>query len=178
MVWVRILLSPAVNKHEFSSHPVESRFHPKIRLFSGSISVIFSQYSSLNFWTLSVAAWLLYHIYFLRCSANLCTQRHMAVRLTQFPVLIANNSHNSTLVASWWSATSALTSTSVFVRWLNYRFPLCLRCKFLSVCCCPCLFLDETFTLQQTGWLLFSLTSFMPTLLSLFFFESERICFH
>ena len=64
MVLVRRLLSSAANGHEFWSHPVESRFHPKIRLFSGSISLIFSQYSTLHFWTLSVAAWLLYHIFF------------------------------------------------------------------------------------------------------------------
>ena len=108
-------------------------------------------------------------MFFLRCSPIFCTQQHRVVRLTQFPLLVAHNSHNSTKVVSWWSVTSALTNTSAFVRWFNCLFPLCLRCKLPLFCCCSCLFLDENFTLLQTGWLFFSLASFMPNLLSLFF---------
>jgi hypothetical protein len=116
--------------------------------FSGSIFLIFSQYSTLNFWTLSVAAWLVYHVFFYDWVLIFVAQRHIAVRLTQFPLLCPNNSHNSTKVASRCSATSALTNASPFVKWLNCGFPLCLGCKFPSVCCCSCLFLDETFALH------------------------------
>ena len=169
MVWVRILLSPTVNGHEFSSHLVESGFHPKIRLFSGSISLIFSQYSTLNFWTLSVAAWLLYHIFFYDLVLISAYSDTWPSDSPNFQYKSANNLHNFTRVASRSSATSALTNTSAFVRWLNSLFPLCLRCKFASFCCCSCLFLDDNFTLLQTGWLLWSLASFMANLLSLFF---------
>jgi len=45
--------------------------------------------------------------FFSRCSPIFCTQQHMVVRLTQFPVFYANNSHHSTRVASRWCATVA-----------------------------------------------------------------------
>ena len=150
-----ILLSLAVNGHEFWSHSVESRFPRKIRLFCASISLILSQYSTLNFWTLSVAACLLYQVFFYDVVLISVAQRHIAVRLTQFPVLIANNSDKSTKVVSRWAVTSALTNASALVRWLNCGFPLCFGYKFPSVCCCSWLLLDETFRLPKIWWLLF-----------------------
>jgi hypothetical protein len=176
MAWVKILLPPTVNKPEFSSHRVESGFYPKyacflaryLWFFPNTLLWIFGLFlSRLGYCT----------IFFLWCSPNFCTQRHMAVRLTQFPVLIANNSHNSTLVVSWLSATSALTSTSVFVRWLNCRFPFCLRCKFLSVCCCAC-FWRRLLRSSQAGGYFSHWHLLCQICCNYFLSESEEICFH
>ena len=104
--------------------------------FYGSISLIFSQYSTLNFWNLSVAAWRLYHVFFYDVFVISAALRHIAVRLTQCPVLSANNSHNSTKVASGCSATSSLISVSQWLRWLNCGFLLGLTCKEPSIPCC------------------------------------------
>ena len=92
-----MLLSRAVNWPEFCSVERRIAVSSKNTKFVGSISLIFSQYSTLNFWTLSVQAKATAPCFFLRLSPNFCLGRHIAVRLTQFPVCGANNSHSSTL---------------------------------------------------------------------------------
>jgi hypothetical protein len=64
MVLMRILLSPVANGHEFWLNERKIPVSSKNTRFSSSICLIVSQYSTLNFWTLSVAAWLLYHVFF------------------------------------------------------------------------------------------------------------------
>jgi len=84
--------------------------------FYGWICSIVSQYSTLNFWTFSVAAWLLYHVFFydliltsawadtLPCSSPDFQSDEQIIH-TALPAL-----------ASGCSATSALTNGSAFVR--------------------------------------------------------------
>src|SRR4028119_935451 len=90
-----------MNKHEFCSNELRIPVSSKNTRFSGSMCLIFSQYSNLNFWTLSVAAWLLDQVFFCELILISAAQRHIADRLTQFPVLCANNSHNSTCISIW-----------------------------------------------------------------------------
>ena len=63
MVLIRILLSPVANGHEFWQNESRIPVSSKNTRLSGSICLIVSQYSTLNFWTISVAAWLLYHVF-------------------------------------------------------------------------------------------------------------------
>lgn len=53
---------------------------------------------------------------FLQLNPDFYKPRNMAVRLTLFPVLSSNNSHNSPIVVSGFSDTSSFKSESEFVR--------------------------------------------------------------
>jgi len=133
MVLMRILLSPVANGHEFWSNERRIPVSSKNTRFSGSICLIVSQYSTLNFWTLSVAAWLLYHVFFydlILTSAWADTLPWSSPNFQSDEQII-----HTTLpaLASGCSATSALTNGSAFVRWLNCGFPLCFGCKLPSV---------------------------------------------
>jgi hypothetical protein len=133
MVLMRILLSPVANGHEFWSNERRIPVSSKNTRFSGSICLIISQYSTLNFWTLSVAAWLLYHVFFyalILTSAWADTLPWSSPNFQSDEQII-----HTTLpaLASGCSATRALTNGSAFVRWLNCGFPLCFGCKLPSV---------------------------------------------
>lgn len=99
MVFVRILLFHEVNVHEFLTNRVKLLSHPKILSYLDLYLLPFPNTLLLVFGLLELLP-RYFAMFFLRFNPNFCKERHIAVRLTQFPVFTANNSHNSTIVAS------------------------------------------------------------------------------
>jgi hypothetical protein len=123
-----------------SSSPRERKIpvSSKNTRFSGSICLIVSQYFTLSFWTISVVAWLLYHVFFYDLilasawadtlpwsSPNFQSDEQIihATLADTLPWSSPNFQSDEQIIhatlpalASGCSATSALTNGSAFVR--------------------------------------------------------------
>ncbi len=121
-------------KHEFWLNLAILQPHVKILNFLARYPWLFPNTPTLTSW-LFLCLLGYFWLFFLRFNPNFCKALPMAVLPTQFPVFWANNSHNSTLVASGCAATISLNSFDALFKWLNLGLPLGLGCKFPSIFC-------------------------------------------